>query len=146
MSELPIDDCRLQGELHDCNLEGTRVTLPVEKWVTIEGDRENPLHEQAIRWPNLSSSELMTCRREGDWNDDNTCSGDMMYIGVLPICLGVCIVEFCKGAIVKCDRREDMTEVKEACKGLNMKWKGLEKVARKKPEILQRVISAQLDL
>ena len=69
----------------------------------------------------------MTCRSENEWNDDHTCSGDMAHIGVLPVCMGMCIEEFSKAAIARCGRSEDRVEINKACKNLRVKWKGLKK-------------------
>ena len=146
MNVLPLNDCRLPGDLIDQNPVGTRITLRTEEWTAIERNREHPLHSQANRWPNLSACGLMTCRGENEWNDDHTCSGDMTYIGALPACMGMCIEEFSKAAIAKCSRSEDRVRKNKNCKNLRTRWNGIEKMTRMKPEVIQRVISAQLDL
>jgi hypothetical protein len=89
----------------------------------------------------------MTSRGEKEWNDEYTCSGDMTYIGALPISMGECIEEFCNEAhATSGDRRDDRNNVINMCKELKATWKDIENLARMKPEIIQRVISAQLDL
>jgi hypothetical protein len=60
----------------------------------------------------------MTSRGEKEWNDEYTCSGDMTYIGALPISMGECIVEFCNEAQAASDRREDRKEMNNMCKEL----------------------------
>ena len=145
MSELPINDCRLPDDLLDRNPIGTKITLSMKEWTAIEQNKGHPLYVQANRWPNLSACGLMSCRRENEWNDEHTCSGDMTYIGVLPKSMGMCVEEFCKAAYTKCERHEDRAEAKKNCKDLRTRWKEIETVSRKKPEALQRAISAQFD-
>ena len=97
MNELPINDCRLQDDLHDRNPDGARITLSACEWAVIKLDTTHYLHLPANRWPNLSSCGLMTSRGEKEWNDEYTCSGDMTYIGAV----------LCNEATAKADRRED---------------------------------------
>jgi hypothetical protein len=88
----------------------------------------------------------MTSRGEIEWNDEYTCSGDMTYIGAFPMSMGECIEEYCEEAIAKADRSENRKEYSTMCKELKSTWKGIENLARLKPEIIQRAISGQLDL
>jgi hypothetical protein len=82
---------------------------------------------------------------EIDWNEEHTCSGDLTYIGAIPVGVWKSILKYCQDAMKHMERREDREHMKNICKTLREKWKVIEKFARVKPEIIQRSIAAQLD-
>ena len=146
MNELPLNDCGLPGNEYGSDPYGTRITLTDGRWQLIRTDKDHPLHQQATQWPRTSSCGLLTSRMETDWNEEHTCSGDLMYIGAVPVGVWKSIMRYCQDAMKQMERREDREHMKNICKNLKEKWKVIEKFARVKPEIIQRSIAAQLDI
>ena len=108
-------------------------------------DHTHRLYKQSTRHPLVSMCGLLTSRSDDEWNETETSSHDLTFRGALPLVLGQEVESYCKMALSKLEGT-DHKICTQQCKALKKQWKVIESYGRAKAIILQKAISAQLQL
>ena len=145
MNEIVINDCGLKKEEGTEGAMGTPYTLNALQWQDIHNDPTHELHPQIDSYPYSSAIGLITSRKECEWNDNHTNSSDLTFLGAIPLILEATIQEYCRDAKKKMDKQY-YKKCQGKCKELKDQWKKIEVFARAKPIIIQKAVSAQLQI
>ena len=149
MNEITTNDCGLRKGKETEGPEGIEgakakpYTLHNFQLQRIYNDQSHRLFTQVRNLPFSSGIGLITSRAESEWQDSQTTSSDLIFLGATPNVAGDMIQAYCNKALKQL-RREDVARCKDKCNNLKDQWRKVESFTRVKATIIQKAISAQL--
>ena len=94
-------------------------------------DHTHRLYKQSTRHPLVSMCGLLTSRSDDEWNETETSSHDLTFLGALPLVLGQEVESYCKMALSKLEGT-DHKSCTQQYKALKKQWKVIESYVRTK--------------
>ena len=88
-------------------------------------DHTHRLYKQSTRHPLVSMCGFLTSRSDDEWNETETSSHDLTFLGALPLVLGQEVESYCKMALSKLEGT-DHKICTQQCKALKKQWKVIE--------------------